>query len=46
MVGTTLSTKGDTSAKAATDISIAPAGASTTYHRTFTLNQDTADALS
>lgn len=45
MVGTTLSTKGDTSAKAATDIKIAPAGSSTTYHRTFTLNQDTANAL-
>ena len=44
-VGTTLSTKGDTSAKAATDIKIAPSGSSTTYHRTFTLNQDTVNAL-
>ena len=44
-VGTTLSEKGDTSAKAATDVTIAPSGGSTTYHRTFTLNADTASSL-
>ncbi len=45
MIGTTLSVKGDTSAKAATDIKIAPGGSSLKYHRTFTLNNDTMKAL-
>ncbi|HET7386254.1 MAG TPA: hypothetical protein VFJ19_06255 [Nocardioidaceae bacterium] len=45
MIGTTLSTKGDTSAKAGTNIKIAPAGPSTNYQRTFTLNQATLSAL-
>ncbi len=44
-IGTTLSTKGSTSAKSGTDIKIAPAGGSTKYHRTFTLNSDTMKAL-
>ncbi|MEO6955988.1 MAG: hypothetical protein ABI137_04525 [Antricoccus sp.] len=38
MVGTTLSVSGDTSAKAATDLTIAPSGASYKYSRTITLD--------
>jgi hypothetical protein len=37
-IGTTLSTKGDTSPAAGTNIKIAPAGSSTSYHRTITLD--------
>lgn len=37
-IGTTLSVKGDTSPAAGTDIKIAPAGSSTNYHRTITLD--------
>lgn len=37
-VGTTLSMTGDTSAKAATDVTIAPSGASYQYSRTITLD--------
>ena len=44
-IGTTLSTKGDTSAKAAADVTIAPGGGSYTYKRTFTLNQATLTAI-
>lgn len=44
-IGTTLSTKGDTSPKAGTDITIAPSGDSTDYTRTITLSQDTLDSL-
>lgn len=44
-IGTTLSVKGDTSPNAATNINIAPGGSSTNYHRTFTVSQDTVDAL-
>ncbi len=44
-IGTTLSTEGDTSADAGTNIEIAPGGSSVNYNRTFTLNQDTQDAL-
>ncbi len=44
-IGTTLSTKGDTSPKAGTDITIAPSGGSTDYSRTIKLSQDTVDAL-
>ncbi len=44
-VATTLSTKGDTSAKAAADVTIAPSGAGFTYQRTFTLNQATLAAI-
>ena len=44
-IGTTLSTKGDTSPKAATDIKIAPAGGSTDYSRTITLSNDTMQSL-
>ena len=45
MIGTTLSTKGTTGPEAGTDIKVAPGGGSADYHRTFTLNADTADAL-
>jgi len=45
MIGTTLSLTGDTSAKAATDVTVAPGGGSFTYQRTFTLNQDTLSAI-
>ncbi|MGH3636753.1 MAG: hypothetical protein ACRDTS_22230, partial [Mycobacterium sp.] len=45
MIGTTLSTKGDTSAKAATDVTVAPGGGSYTYKRTFTINQTTLSAI-
>ncbi len=44
-VGTTLSTKGDTSPNAATNIKVAPSGGSANYHRTFTLNHATAQSL-
>ncbi|HET6626521.1 MAG TPA: hypothetical protein VFG63_09035 [Nocardioidaceae bacterium] len=44
-IGTTLSTKGDTSAAAGTNIKIAPGGSSLDYSRTITLSQDTLDAL-
>lgn len=44
-VATTLSTKGDTSANAAADVTIAPGGGSFTYNRTFTLNQATLKAI-
>lgn len=44
-VGTTLSLSGPTGPGAATDISVAPGGGSTTYSRTFTMNDDTLDAL-
>jgi hypothetical protein len=44
-IGTTLSVKGDTSPKAGTDIKIAPAGASTSYHRTITLTPDVTSAI-
>ena len=36
-IGATLSTKGDTSPKAGTDLKIAPAGPTLSYHRTITL---------
>lgn len=44
-IGTTLSTKGDTSAKAGTDIKIAPGGGSVDYQRTIDLDQKSADSL-
>ena len=44
-LGTTLSVKGDTSPKAATDIKIAPSGSSTNYHRTITLDSKTLTAI-
>ncbi len=44
-IGTTLSTKGDTSPKAGTDIKIAPAGDSTSYHRTIKLSGATVSSL-
>jgi len=44
-IGTTLSTKADTSPKAATDIKIAPAGGSTSYHRSITLSSATVQSL-
>lgn len=44
-IGTTLSTKGDTSPKAGTNVKIAPSGASTDYSRSISLNQETMDAL-
>ncbi|MGH3411933.1 MAG: hypothetical protein ACRDPH_02495 [Marmoricola sp.] len=37
-IGTTLSTKGSTSASQGTNIKVAPAGGSASYHRTFKLN--------
>lgn len=45
-IGTTLSTKGDTSADAGTNIKIAPGGSSVDYSRTITLGEPTLDALS
>lgn len=45
MIGTTFSTKGDTSAKAGTNVKIAPAGPSTHYQRTFTMNADTVQSV-
>ncbi|WP_372698298.1 hypothetical protein [Arthrobacter sp. JSM 101049] len=44
-IGTTLSTKGDTSAKAATDLKVAGMGGSYTYERTFTMNEKTLKAI-
>lgn len=44
-IGTTLSTSGSTAASEGTNIKVAPAGSSTSYHRTFTLNSATAQAL-
>lgn len=44
-IGTTLSTKGDTSPKAAADVTIAPGGGSFTYQRTITLDQATMTAI-
>ncbi len=45
MIGTTLSTKGDTSDKAALDLTVAGMGDSFTYERTFTMNAKTIKAL-
>ncbi len=45
MIGTTLSLKGATDASTATDVTVAPGGASYTYSRTFTINQATLTAL-
>lgn len=45
-IGTTLSTEGGTGPEEGTNIKIAPSSGSTEYSRTFTLNQETADALS
>lgn len=45
MIGTTLSTKGATDASTATDVTVAPAGGSFTYRRTFTMNADTVAAI-
>lgn len=44
-IGTTLSTTGDISPAAATDVTIAPSGGSFTYTRTFTLDQATLTAI-
>lgn len=44
-IGTTLSTSGDTSPKAGTDLKVAPAGSSTDYNRTFPINDATAKSL-
>ncbi len=44
-IGTTLSTSGDTSAAAGTDLTVAGMGAEYSYDRTFTLNAETASAL-
>ena len=44
-IGTTLAVKGDTSAKTATDVTVAPGGGSYTYKRTFTLNHATLTAI-
>ncbi|MGH3510272.1 MAG: hypothetical protein ACRDPI_08590 [Nocardioidaceae bacterium] len=44
-IGTTLSTSGDTSAAAGTNIKIAPAGPSTDYHRTIQLDPKTVASL-
>ena len=44
-IGATLSTKGDTSPAAGTDIKVAPGGGSTTYKRTIQLDAKTADSL-
>jgi hypothetical protein len=44
-IGTTLSTKGDTSPKSAADVTIAPGGGSFTYSRTISLDQATLTAL-
>jgi hypothetical protein len=45
-IGTTLSTKGDTSPAAGTNIKIAPAGGSTSYHRAIKLDPKVVSALS
>jgi hypothetical protein len=44
-IGVTLSTKGDTSPAAGTDIKVAPGGSSTSYKRTVTLDSKTAASL-
>jgi hypothetical protein len=44
-IGTTLSTSGDTSPAAGTNIKIAPAGSSIDYHRSITLDSKTVAAL-
>lgn len=44
-IGTTLSTKGDTSPKSGTDIKIAPGGGSTDYNRSIKLSSDTVASL-
>jgi hypothetical protein len=44
-IQTTLSTKGDTSPKAGTDVSIAPSGSSYDYSRTISLNDSTMQAI-
>ncbi len=44
-IGTTLSKSGDTSAAAGTTLTVAPAGAATTYKRTFTMNAKTVASL-
>ncbi len=44
-IGTTLSTKGDTSPDAGTNIKIAPAGGSTDYHRVIRLDPTVVSAL-
>ena len=44
-IGTTLSTKGSTSPKAAADVTIAPGGGSFTYQRTITLDSATLTAI-
>lgn len=45
MIGTTLSTSGDTSPSAATDVTIAPSGGGFSYSRTITLDQATLAAI-
>jgi len=44
-IGTTLSTSGNTSPSAGTDLTVAGMGSDFTYERTFTLNAETAAAL-
>jgi len=44
-IGTTLSTQGDTSPAAGTDLAVAPAGASTDYARTFDLDSKTVASI-
>lgn len=44
-IGTTLSTSGDTSAAAGTNIKIAPGGSTLDYSRTITLDEKTLDSL-
>ncbi len=44
-IGTTLSTKGDTSPKSGTNIKIAPGGGSTSYSRSITLSDATVASL-
>ncbi len=44
-IGTTLSTSGDTSPAAGTDLTLAGMGSDFTYERTFTLNAETAASL-
>jgi hypothetical protein len=44
-IGTTLSTKGDTSPAAGVNIKIAPAGSSTSYHRVIQLDPKTVSSL-
>lgn len=45
MIGTTLSTSGDTSKAAATDLKVAGMGSDYSYNRTFTVNAETAAAI-